>query len=545
MKKLFVIAALIVAMMLCCMSASAETVDPTLVETANGQIQGYVDEARGLYIWLGVPYGEAPVGELRWKAPVAKAAWEGVLDATQPSMVATQYSGWTGAAGSEDCLNLEIYRPANDHTDLPVIVHLHGGNNQTGSASQVDVPQFANAADCVVVSLNHRLNLLGFNALPALKTGDPLEDSGNYTMLDIALALDWVKENIAAFGGDGNNITITGSSAGGRNVMSMLISPIFEGKFQKAISYSGGMTTSLAEDGAKVIATRLAPLAVEDGKAATEQEAYEWLLTDGEDVREYLYAMEDMRMILTFGDASIRMAHFPHHYADGVVFPVEGYATEKYNSVPIIMFTGTNEFSMFATSNYFPTLDKTAEDYAAQVAFVNKYGGMLYELFNADESAQNMIHAYEAPIYLLSYNGAGHTAQRNLLGPAKSDNPYMGSSSDQDFEMSPIYLGYLYNFLRTGNPNGENLPEWNEWTADVEQPNTIFFDGLSGEHGQVGMANRRMVYADILAQMDADETITAEQKAAIISQSMNGRWFSAQLDAYYGNPSLWVAGPAE
>ncbi len=534
--------ALIVALVCC---ASAETADPTLVETSNGLIQGFTDEARSLYIWQNVPYGTAPLGELRWKAPIPAQPWEGVYNATVPSNVATQYSKWAGQKGSEDCLNLEIYRPANDHTDLPVIVHLHGGNNQTGSASQVDVPQFANAADCVIVSLNHRLNLLGFNSLPALKTGNSLEDSGNYTMLDIALALDWVKENIGAFGGDGNNITVTGSSAGGRNVMAMLISPIFKGKFQKAISYSGGMTTSNPEDGMKVIASRLAPLAVEDGKAATEKEAYEWLLTDGEDVREYLYAMDDARMIMTFGDASIRMAHFPHHYTDGIVIPKEGFATDSYNAVPIIMFTGTNEFSMFATSNYFPTLDKESEDYKAQIAFVNKYGGMLYELFNAEESAQNMKHAYDAPIYLLSYNGAGHTAQRHLLGPSKEGGGFGGVSTDQDIEMSPIYLGYLYNFLRTGNPNGGDLPVWDQWSDDVSKPNTIFFDGLSGEHGQVSMANRRISYDDVLAQMDADTTITPEQKQAIISQSMNGRWFSAKLDAHYNNASLWDVAPTE
>lgn len=543
MKKLVTFVVMILALSLSiCTAAEAVTVDPTLIQTANGQVQGYMDAERSLYIWLGIPYGEAPVGELRWKAPVPAAPWEGVLDATQPSTVALQYGRDGSLMGSEDCLNLEIYRPANDHTNLPVIVHLHGGNNQTGSAAQVDNPVFANAADCVVVSLNHRLNLLGFNALPALKTGDALEDSGNYTMLDISLALDWVKENIGAFGGDGSNITITGSSAGGRNVMAMLISPIYEGKFQKAISYSGGMTTCAPEDAARVIASRLASLAVEDGKAASVKEAYEWLLTEGQDVRDYLYAMDAVRLISTFGNAGIRMAAFPHHYVDGTVIPKEGYATGKYHSVPIIMFTGTDEFSMFSTTNYFGTLDKEDAAYQPQLAFANKYGGMLYQLFNAEESAQNMRHAYNAPIYLLTYNGAGHTAQVQLLAPSKGG---WKSASDQDFEMSPTYLGYLYNFLRSGNPNGEGLPTWDVWTPDAEKPNTIYFDGVTGEHGRVEMANLRISYDDVLAQIDADDTITLEQKQAIVSQSLNGRWFSAKLDAYFNNPDLWDVAPTE
>lgn len=495
-----------------------------------------MDTDRDLYVWLNVPYAKPPVGELRWKKPVPAEAWEGVLDATQESNVAPQSAWWLGDIGTEDCLNLEIYRPANDKKDLPVIMFLHGGNNLTGYAAQVNNPVFANSVECVIVSLNFRLGLLGYNPLPAVKTGDPLEDSGNYGFLDIALAMDWIQENIAAFGGDPNNVTITGSSAGGRDVMAMLISPLFEGKFHKAISYSGGMTVADSDASAKVMASRLAPLAVEDGKAADEKAAYHWLLTDGQDVRDYLYGLSEMRLAGLFPDASIRMAHFPHLYADGVTLPVEGFATENYIDVPIIMFTGTNEFSMFATSNYFGTLDKNAADYQPQVDFVNKYGGMLYELFNAEESAAIMSHAYDAPIYLLTVNGAGHSAQGNVLAPGSRNKP-------QEFEISEVYLKYLYNFLRTGDPNAEGLPVWTAWTEDVTQPNTMMLDPISGDHGTAEMVNRRFVYADILAEMDADTTITPEQKQAIISQSLNGRWFSAQLDEYYQTPDLWDVEP--
>lgn len=296
------------------------------------------------------------------------------------------------------------------------------------------------------------------------------------------------------------------------------------------------MTVADPQASAEVIASRLAPLVVEDGKAADVKAAYDWLLTEGEDVREYLYGLDSGRMVATFLNASIRMAHFPHLYADGVTLPKEGFDTENYYSVPIIMFTGTNEFAMFTTSNYFGTLDKTAADYKPQIDFVNKYGGLLYELFNAEESTVRMIDAYDAPIYLLTLNGAAHTAQRNVLAPGSRN-------SAQEFEMSEVYLQYLYNFLRTGDPNAEGLPVWTEWTADPTQPNTIMLDGLSGEHAVIEMQNRRISYDDVLAQMDADTTITAEQKQAIISQSLNGRWFSAKLDEYYGNESLWNVQP--
>ena len=510
----------------------------TLVETKCGMIRGFLDEGIALYIWRNIPYGEAPVGELRWKAPVARQPWEGVLDATVESTTAVQTSSWTGLTGAEDCLNLEIYRPATDEKDLPVVVYLHGGNNQTGNAARGDDPVFTKAAHCVYVSLNYRLGLLGFNALPALKTGTALENSGNYTLLDIALALDWVKENIGAFGGDGSNITIAGSSAGGRDVMALLISPIFEGKFQKAISYSGGMTVADPEASARVDASFLAPLAVEDRKADSLKAAYEWLLTGGDDVREYLYSLPAERIISSTPSASIRMAHFPHLFTDGTVLPADGFDTKQYNSVPLIMFTGTNEFSMFAQSDYFGNLDRKDPGYEPQVDFANKYGGMLYELFNAEESAGRMSVSYGAPIYLLTLNGAGHTSQNTVL--AQSDR-----ASDAQNELAAIYPGYLYNFLRTGDPNGEDLPVWIAWTAEADQPNTLFLDAKTGDHASVEMVNRRLSYQDILAQMDADETVPAEEKQAIISQSMNGRWFSAQLDAYYQNADLWDVEPAE
>ena len=122
----------------------------------------------------------------------------------------------------------------------------------------------------------------------------------------MAAALDWVKENAEVFGGDPENITISGSSAGGRDVMAMLISPLFEGKFQKAISFSGGMTVADPEASAKVDARHLAPLAVEKGVQSDEDAAAEWLMTDGDDVREFLYSLSDEELAAAFGGAAIR-----------------------------------------------------------------------------------------------------------------------------------------------------------------------------------------------------------------------------------------------
>ena len=203
--------------------------------------------------------------------------------------------------GSEDCLNLDIYRPNTDETNLPVLLFIHGGNNQTGTSSEIDARKLAVNANCIVVSINYRLGALGFNSLPALKTGDINEDSGNYTLLDIAKSLDWINENIEAFGGNPNNITASGFSAGDRDIMAMLISPIFEGKFQKAIAFSGGMTISDPEESAQIIAKAIAPLVIEDNVKETEEDAYNWLLTDDTEVKYYLYSLFLTDTVTGFG----------------------------------------------------------------------------------------------------------------------------------------------------------------------------------------------------------------------------------------------------
>lgn len=208
---------------------------------ASGEVMGRKDDTTSTIEWLGVPYAEEPVGELRWKAPQPVEKWEGSFDATKTGSPFIQISKGE-VIGSEGALNLDVVRPDNTEADLPVLVFLHGGNNQTGHAQEIKGNGFVNDLNAVYVSVNYRLGALGFNPLDALKTGSDEENSGNYTLLDIAAALDWVEENIEVFGGDKDNVTLAGFSAGGRDVMATLISPLFKDKYDKAISFSGGMT---------------------------------------------------------------------------------------------------------------------------------------------------------------------------------------------------------------------------------------------------------------------------------------------------------------
>ena len=525
--------------------------DNTIVSTKYGNVKG-VQEGEVL-TWYGIPYGKAPTGELRWQAPQQPDAWTETLECTQASSPALQLSG-TEVTGSEDCLRLNVYAKENSQ-NLPVLVFIHGGNNQTGNAGEIPGQDIVVNNNCVYVSIDYRLGLLGFNCLPALQTEEG--STGNYAMLDIAAALDWVKENISAFGGDPENITVSGFSAGGRDVMAMLISPIFEGKFQKAIAFSGGMTTADETLSANKIAEVIAPLAVEDGKFATEAEAFNWLLTSGQDVKDYLYSISSERLVALMGNAGIRMSVFPHLYEDGVVIPMEGFDTTSYNDVPLMMLTGSTEFSMFCLGDaYFESEEMqgyTAEEIAAAKAFASKYGSDMYRIFNAQCSAEKMAPNYSSNIYLCEVDYGGETSQmkadlgdygafHGIFVPMLSTQNNYTATFEGAFQkagyvaMAKQYNNYLANFLATGDPNGEGLTPWTNWT--LESKNSMVFDGTETD-AIVELKDVSTTYEQIIAQMEADTSISPELKEKVIKNVMNGRWFSDTLDQHFQSPNLW------
>lgn len=528
----------------------------------NGEIKGSIVNDNQTLLWKGVPYAAAPVGELRWKAPQDHEDWSGTFDASQDGNIGIQVSGGE-VIGEEDCLNMDIYRPNSDDTNLPVLVYIHGGNNQTGTSKEIPFEKLAVNANCMVIALNYRLGCLGFNSLPALKTGTEEENSGNYTLLDFEKALDWIAENAESLGADPTNITVSGFSAGGRDVMAMLISPIFEGKFQKAISFSGGMTVADVEDSQKVTAKAIAALAVEDGKKDTEEEAAAWLLSeeeaDKEEVREYLYSIDAGRLAGIMTNAGIRMSVFPHLYGDGTVLPEEGFETTQYNDVPLIMLTGSSEFSIFASGDpYFAGSDNLVDgEKSAEYAFAVKYGSELYGLFNAEESAIKMIDSYEAPIYTCDIDfgtdpeivgkeqaaliGASHGVFIPFLsGIAAGSAAGDGSAYEYEGpkELTEIFQSYIENFLWTGDPNGEGLTTWEAWTDAEEGPSQLLLNA-DKDHAIVEQSASRVSYQDILDRIEADDTISEESKNQIVSEVLNGRWFSSGLDERFGNKNLW------
>lgn len=524
------------------------------VKTSEGIVQGVYDEKYNVVKWFGIPYAEQADGENRWTLPQKAEKYTGVKDCSQYAPANLQFNG-KNVIGQEGVLTLDVYRPDTGEKNLPVLVFIHGGNNQTSNSRLWMGEKFAKEANAVYVSVQYRLGLLGFNNLPALANSNALNDSGNYGLIDQAYALEWIKKNIDKFGGDANNITVSGFSAGGRDVMAMLISPLFKDKFDKAISFSGGLTVADFAESQKIIADKLAPLVVADGICADEKDAAEWLMQGSDEVRSYLMKLPGERLAPVMAGALIRMKSFPHLYGDGKVLPKEGFAAEKFNSVPLLMLASSDEFTSFlARDPYFKNrMDKVLKDKLTteEFVFANKYGSKFYGFFNGQESAEDIYANYKAPIYVCIFD-FGHDpavvgetyavktgATHGVFLPFLTDQPYPYTAGTDVFakhgpqELSDIFIASLAAFIRTGDPNNALLPgKWEAWTPQ-NRAETVF--DADGKQAKVYQRSNDTSYDGILKELEADNSLNADSKNYIIKNILNGRWFSGGLDAKYHN----------
>jgi para-nitrobenzyl esterase len=488
----------------------------TVVQVDSGQLQGAMED--GVVSYKGIPFAAPPAGDLRWRPPQPVAPWTGVRPASefgancmQGRFGPPQAAGANAApAPSENCLFLNVWRPASAaaRARLPVMVWIHGGGFTGGSGSSPTGSQFAKQG-VVLVSINYRLGRFGFFAFPALSRERPDETKGNYAYMDQIAALQWVKRNIAAFGGDSNNVTIFGFSAGGVSVHSLLASPMARGLFHKAIAESGGSRDSvltarpLREDGvdpnypvsAETIGIEFARSM---GIEGTDQAAMARLRA--------LSADEVLR-----GAPAQRGARGPSYETtpilDGKLITETAetaYKAKRQPRVPIIVGSNsadtagnrvraTTKEQFFARFGKWSAQAKAAydpdgtTDLATMVTRANDdFGQAEPARFAANAFAANGSPAYR---YRFSYvptamreqmrAGAPHGGEIGFVFGTLTARP--GSTiSAEDQAVSRMAQSYWVNFAKTGDPNGAGLPAWPRHDASKDLIFDFHSDGTAG-----------------------------------------------------------------
>ena len=533
---------------------------PLIVPVENGKVRGVLERLHGVIQWFGVPYAAPASGENRWKKPQPAPPIQRVLNCTKPGEKNLQYFG-SKVFGVEGKLTLNICRPNSSAKNLPVMVYFHGGNFQVGSTEEWLGNKFCETVKAVHVGVEYRLGAMAFNPLPALHTGDAEEDSGNFALLDLIAALQWLQRNIEAFGGDPENVTISGLSAGGRAVALLMISPPARGLFHRAITFSAGLTISDMAASRKVFAERFAKLALEDCIRSTQEDAEAWLLSEDEEdrasARAWMCGLTGTRIIQAFPLASARMASFPHCYRDGTVLPEAGFDTPDINHVPFIAFCSSDEFSAFTgVDPWFKKRQKAEspdETLDRDKTFCTKYGSLVYCYFNSHQMAERFYPHLGAPVYIGKFH-YGHEAKNfsedfarrygavhGVFLPFLSDQYKVPWKRGNDFfeHVGAEYLGsqlfdYIGQFMESGDPNFEAADApWRAWTP--EERHELLFDG-DRKRGYVTAGLDHFSFDEVFSNFDADPTVSEQSKSVIAHQVLNGRWFSREWDDHYKNP---------
>ncbi|MCQ2245293.1 MAG: carboxylesterase family protein [Bacteroidaceae bacterium] len=281
-KTLMSMLALALLVMTGCQKAEKAAAESPVLSIEGGQVQGVTTDIDGVTVFRGIPYAAPPIGDLRWKAPQPVVAWEGVKVADKfghPGYQSVHYpGGYTTEWGygdespySEDCLYLNVWTKAPGQVDkkLPVALWIHGGGYREGwgSEPEFDGQEWANK-DVVLVSINYRLGVFGFMTHPELSAESEQHVSGNYGILDQIESLKWIKKNIAQFGGDPENVTIFGQSAGGGSVRTLCESPLARGLFHKAVIMSAGGLPTATQPSRP---SRYAPISLQDAEALNKK----------------------------------------------------------------------------------------------------------------------------------------------------------------------------------------------------------------------------------------------------------------------------------
>ncbi|MEE1962736.1 carboxylesterase family protein [Allomuricauda taeanensis] len=519
MKKL---AAILLILHGFCITVSAQTINafPVQVELKKGTIEGLYDTHTGIQKYFGVPFAKPPVGELRWKAPQPLDAWEGIKETKEfgPRPVQAMVFGDMKSRSnglSEDCLYLNVWTPAKQNDkDLPVLVYFYGGGNVAGDASEYryDGESMAKKG-IVVVTTNYRLNIFGNLAHPELTAEAPYKASGNYGQLDQNMALQWVQDNISAFGGDPRKVTIAGESAGSIGVSVQMASPLSKGLIAGAIGESGA-----------AISPTMAPVSL----AEAEKQGIQFLENAGVANIAALRKLSTREIYEKYNDS--KRFGFPM-VIDGYLLPKplpEIFASQQQAQVPLLVGWNSAEIPGMAftqgpiTKETF--VEKVKQNYPndhQEVLDLYPHGTPTEVQWAATDLASDSFIAYSTwkwfdlhrknsnqPVYRYLYSKvrpplrdqnlvsglAGGTVQKDSSAPqmpkpigaphAAEIEYAMGNLhlvddyawTAEDYKASGTMQQFFANFIKTGDPNGGELPIWDAAKANESNPPVMIID---------------------------------------------------------------------
>ncbi|MEP7141710.1 MAG: carboxylesterase family protein [Ferruginibacter sp.] len=494
---------------------------PVQAKIENGIIEGNYDTKSGLQLYFGVPFAKPPVGDLRWAAPQPPDNWQGVLQTKKfsPRPVQGIVFGDMNSRSdglSEDCLYLNVWTPAKHNAKgLPVLVYFYGGGFVAGDASE---PRYDGASmakkGIVAVTVNYRLNIFGFFAHPELSAESPHKASGNYGLLDQNAALKWVQKNIAAFGGDPSKVTIAGESAGSISVSAQMASPLSKGLFAGAIGESGaGINPTLspvplaeAEKTGLDFATKAGTPGLKQLRAMSTLEIFD-LYNESKrfgfptvidnyfytkSIPEIFKAGEQAMVPLLLGWNSAEIPGIA--FMQGQTFTDENYIKKvkeaypkdyeevlklyQHGSVNEIEASATalaaDRFIVYSTWKWFDLQRKHSNQPVYRYLFSrirppladnNLAAGLAGGTVKKDPNTLKM----PAPI------GAAHASEIEYC----MGNLYLVKDfawTEDDYKVSATMLNYFANFVKNGNPNGKDLPNWPAAAKTAPDPDVMNID---------------------------------------------------------------------
>ena len=516
------------------------------VETPNGDVLGIEEE--NLYVFKGLAYAKAPVGELRWKAPRDVAISNEIIDATEFKSECIQpasesfISNWNVSVGNEDCLYLNVYVPKNqteiNKNKFPVMFWIHGGSNIWGSGDFYDYSKLAIDKQVIVITVNYRLGLFGWFSSEHLRnTSEGLDQSSNFGQLDLIKGLEWVNENIASFGGDASNVTIFGESAGGHNVLTLLASPLADGLFHKAISQSG-YVSSYSQDFAENVSELSSKNIFKDDIK---------FLVDDQDVADYLRSLSPEEIYQRFKKTADEYVYpiTPITIRDGIVVPKEGiYEALEDIDEDLVVVAGTNKDEMnfwYIRSNYFYNstgeiilrLKRSEDNLKSWI----KYRSDIWRFKGAEEPLRRMskanknLYSYRfdwdeqndssfAGNYAL-FVGASHGMEIPFvtgdfdLGPITFYvKPFLFPEASEEgrLALSNLMMDYWANIAKYGNPNEFTKgPEWEKFTAENNQ--LLILDNPLSDN--VKMKTMPVVPNNLLNSIESDSALEIKERCLI------------------------------